>query len=303
MFHRRTAVRIQLPGLAFALSAAILLPVQGAAAEDAGGAVLTSVRAASPPLLDGSDIDTQWEAAPPLVTGDRFAEIDITLRSIFTDEEIFFLVTFPDESENREHKTLIWDDGRKVYITGPKREDTFVFKWSMEPFPVDLSLGGDAPYKADIWYWKSYRTNHAGYADDKYQIYSPLEMKKSRKLISKNGSFFYLFRSGDEGEAAYRVLVIDDYRGPTADKYEYATPTGSRADIRARGTWSNGRWTVEFGRRLQTGHPDDIFFDTDFNYQFVVSRYEIAGRKKDPSLEEPLFGSGDGGETITLTFR
>jgi hypothetical protein len=36
---------------------------------------------------------------------------------------------------------------------------------------------------------------------------------------------------------------------------------GSRDDIASKGTWKDGRWTVEFKRKLDTGHPaDDIIF-------------------------------------------
>jgi hypothetical protein len=35
---------------------------------------------------------------------------------------------------------------------------------------------------------------------------------------------------------------------------------GSRDDLKAKGIWQDGRWTVEFARKLNTGHNDDIRF-------------------------------------------
>lgn len=47
---------------------------------------------------------------------------------------------------------------------------------------------------------------------------------------------------------------------------------GSMDDIDGRASWSNGIWTVEMGRKLNTGHDDDIVFKTGDNksYSFGV---------------------------------
>ena len=34
--------------------------------------------------------------------------------------------------------------------------------------------------------------------------------------------------------------------------------TGDRGDIRAKGNWANGLWTVELSRSLNTGSPFDL---------------------------------------------
>ena len=39
-----------------------------------------------------------------------------------------------------------------------------------------------------------------------------------------------------------------------------APSVGDRGDVKARGFWRNGEWTVEFARRLSTGSPFDIAF-------------------------------------------
>ena len=35
---------------------------------------------------------------------------------------------------------------------------------------------------------------------------------------------------------------------------------GSIADIKAKGVWKNGMWTLELKRKMNTGHGDDIAF-------------------------------------------
>lgn len=75
-----------------------------------------------------------------------------------------------------------------------------------------------------------------------------------------------------------------------------------RADIKAKGIWKDGQWTIEFGRLLVTGNGDDIPFDIKQSYQFGVSRHEIAGLEEDPEAEQPKFGMGDISENLTLKF-
>jgi len=178
-----------------------------------------------------------------------------------------------------------------------------VVKWSMELIPIDLSISGDDPYRADIWYWKAYRTDHAGYADDKHQIYSDISLPKGQRLFSKNGNTFYLLRKGDQGQAAYKGSTPIGYQKDKLPGYILRNPSGSRADVHAKGKWNNGFWSVEFSRKLVTGHDDDIALDVTQNYRFGVSHYEIAGRKTDPHIEIPKFGSGEISEHLVLQFK
>lgn len=48
---------------------------------------------------------------------------------------------------------------------------------------------------------------------------------------------------------------------------------GSRGDVEQAATWSDGTWTLEFKRALDTGHPDDdvIFDDLSQTYPFGVA--------------------------------
>ncbi len=278
--------------------AAILVAGQSQAAQE-----LIAAKVAQAPTVDGIADEAIWSKAKAVITHDPLANINVTIKAVHTTDSIFFLVTFPDRTENRHHKTMVWVPEQDRYRTGPTREDTFVIKWSEEPGEIDLSLSADAPYKADIWYWKAHRTDHAGYADDKSQIYSAIEIPRSKPVISKRGRRFFLSRPGDEGNAAYLTVVHANHVGKTAGKYELSQPTGSRADVRAKGVWRRGTWTVEFQRKLATGHADDIQFDRNRRYQFGVSRFEIAGRRKNPKLDEPYFGAGEITESMYLKFQ
>ena len=106
------------------------------------------------PTIDGVANDLAWSKCTPIQTFDSVAGVTITVQSVHTDDEIYFLASYADKTENRRHKTLKWEPVIKRYLIGPEREDTLIFKWNLEPYLVDLTLSGDKPYHADIWYWK-----------------------------------------------------------------------------------------------------------------------------------------------------
>lgn len=281
----------------------LLLSMVSMVSNAAAGQILIANRVDSPPVVDGEAADPAWSQAGIVKIHDAVADIDISLRAVFSGETLYLMGQFPDATESRLHRQLVWNSERRIYEDGPTREDCLVLKWSMVPHETTLSLKENRPYRADIWFWKANRTDHAGYADDKMQLYSTTRDKKAKLLISEKGNVFYLVRLTDEGQAAYQPVLQAGYANDKVDKYEYRIPTGSRADIRAKGLWKDGTWTVEFARRLNTGHADDVKFSLKGAYPFGVSRYEIAGRDPEPAAETPLYGSGDVGEILTLKFK
>lgn len=252
------------------------------------------------PRIDGRLDDPVWATTTEIVTRDSVADIEHRLRCAWDGKRVYLLASYPDADENRQHKTLHWQADEQRYVIGPEREDTLVLKWNLEPFPVDLSVSSDDNYHADIWFWKAVRTDPGGYADDKLQIYSTEHLDDATLLLSKQFRQFYLVRKGDPGRSAYQQIIPLAYLGDAVAPYQQREPQGSRGDIQARGHWQDGVWTVEFARDLITQDPDDIAFIQGQDMQFGISRYEIAGRQPDPTLQIPLYGSGDIGETLYL---
>jgi hypothetical protein len=231
-----------------------------------------------------------------------FAFLVFAFYSVYTNEKLFFLVRFPDPDESRSHKPWIWNQREEIYETGPEREDCFIFKWAMDNETSDLNLHAAKPYTADIWFWKANRTDAVGYADDKIQILSPIKLSKSMKLRSKSGNPMFLRRKGDKGKSAYKSILYVDFSGDKIPQYEHRNPSESRADVKAKGIWSNNEWIIEFSRNLKTEQDDDVQFDLSEIYFFGVSRYEVAGLKPNPKLSQPLYGAGDVSDRIFLTF-
>lgn len=268
-----------------------------------GEQTVTAVKIDTPPIIDGYADDRAWSQDRYTITHDNIANIDMKIQAVYTAQKLYLLVRFADPDESRCHKFLVWHPDQEMYLTGPDREDCVVIKWAMGPDVENLSVYSDTPYRADIWFWKANRTDPAGYADDKYQILSNRKTYKSRALQSVTGKPMFLQRIGDSGRPAYKASVFAIYQGDKMPQYMSQEPTGSRADVQAKGRWQDRQWCVEFARNLVTGHDDDQSFDPQKQYLFGISRYEIAGQQPNPAFSQPLYNAGDVNEKLTLVFK
>jgi hypothetical protein len=265
---------------------------------------LVASKAKEPPVIDGDDSDPAWAAAKEIITHDKIANIDIRLKALYADSDIYLLAKFPDVAECRTHKSWVWDKEMEIYVEGNDREDIFQFMWSMKDKPVDLSVYADNDYTADVWYWKALRTDPIGFADDKVHYFAATQVEKVTKIVSKTGKIMYLFRSSDEGVPAFKSVIYEKYQGNMLPRFINQQPSGSLADIKAKGAWQGGWWVIEFKRALNTGYGDDVQFDINKEYIFGVSRFEITGRKNpELELDQPLYACGDVGEVLKLIFE
>jgi hypothetical protein len=267
-------------------------------------ATISSTKVAEAPAIDGTGADETWKSAKKYNIRDQRLGVDITLKSVHTNDSVYFLVSFPDKAEDRLHKPWVWSKDLEVYQIGPQREDTFTFKWDMTGKKVNLSNFSDNDYQADVWYWKGNRTDPAGYSDDKMHILSSEAAKKSKALVSTSGSQRHLLRLGDKGKPAQKKRVLTDYQGDIQDQYVSQQPDGSRADIKAKGVWKSGIWTVEFGRKLDTGNDDDVQFSavSGKSYRFGISISGLYGEEINRSKPHP-YGQGRISDPLDLNFK
>ena len=258
------------------------------------------------PTLDGDISDPVWADIKPNVIYDHTAAQNFFLKSVYTNEKVYFCIQYQDTAENPFHKPWLWNKDKSEYLSGPHREDTFVFKWSMMDDPVNLSNFSEDLYTADIWYWKANRTNMAGYADDKRQILSDKPGKGATETVSASGKKRYLFRKSDAGKPPYKEIknAPTEFSTQLVNRFEPATPEGSRGDIEAKGSWNKGFWTIEFARKFNTGHDDDVQFDpkSDKTYLFGVSIYSLYGRPL--VMDQPnRYGMGRISDPMELVFE
>lgn len=255
--------------------------------------ILVSIPVAEGPSIDGHANEPLWATAPAITTLDYSSQRPISLKSVYTADEVFFLITYPDDAPSETHKTWVWDAKEEIYREGTDREDVFVFKWSMAGNDANLTLRNPAPHHADIWFWKAFRTNPAAYADDKWHIASPESGPHSRRFTTTQSDLLYFRRWGDAGNPAFEERFFYEYNGATLIKYFPQPPTGSRGDVRAKGVWHDGQWSIEFARKLDTGHDDDVTFTPGGVYLFGVARYAMAYDTPHQEWSQPLYRTGD----------
>ena len=263
---------------------------------------IVSTKVETPPVIDGDINELIWENVKPTPIKDQASGTMILLRSVYSGDKVYFSVFFNDDVENPLHKPWLWDKDKEVYETGDHREDTFVFKWNMMDKKVDLSNFSDDSYKADVWYWKANRTNPAGYADDKNQELSDSQSEKSTEVESLTGKKRFLSRHSDKGKPAYTEFKPTTFTESLIDRYPKSMPKGSRADVIAKGQWKDGNWTIEFERKLVTGHSDDVQFDLSKEYLFGVSIFSLYGKPHDPNSPN-LYGRGRISQPLLLSFE
>lgn len=245
------------------------------------------------PVIDGRADEPMWKAAPAITTLDYSSQRPITIKSVSTPTDVYFLVTFPKDSPSVTHKTWTWDPKEEVYREGPDREDVFIFKWSMSGNDVRLELRDPEPHRADIWFWKAHRSDPSGYADDKGQSVTTEPGREARKMQAPGRSGLYFRRTADAGTAPWDEKFFFQYQGDKVEKYVPRQPKGSRGDVRAKGVWANGAWTIEFARKLRTGHDDDVAFTPGSVYLFGVSCYAIAYDTPHGEWSQAMYRTGD----------
>ncbi|HPP56112.1 MAG TPA: ethylbenzene dehydrogenase-related protein [Anaerohalosphaeraceae bacterium] len=252
---------------------------------------------------DGTANEPVWAGLPEITTLDFSSQRPIRLKAFHNGQSIFLLVVYPDSAASESHKSWFWDPTEQIYKPGNDQEDMLVLKWRLNGENLSLSPEQLVPHKADIWFWKACRTNPLGYLDDKQQEVTLEPQAESLALPSKQYGTLYLRRTGDEGQAAYTEKFFFDYQGNVLLRYYPQEPSGSRADIRGKGQWTEGQWTLEIQRVLQTGHEDDVQFEVGQTYLFAATVYEMAGTGIEPQWQQPLYRTGNAFDRLYLVIE
>ena len=149
----------------------------------------------------------------------------------------------------------------------------------------------------DIWHMKIVRTNPSGYIDDQYldstqynKTSAPDAGRKSDPGGSPYSNNINAARNAPNYTAADQPAppywILDDQKMPFTDTYatndEIAAiivkpPTGDRADIMGKAVYKDGKWTLEYGRKLATGSQYDVqFSDMNKEYSFGTAIFDNA---------------------------
>jgi PAS domain S-box-containing protein len=166
---------------------------------------------------------------------------------------------------------------------------------------------------ADLWQWKASRTNPLGYADDEWlddTVVEGYDEKAKEAAMHGDGTSHLFYNEGyvrninSEGtapkyyepdpeseedarfifqwevESGEAVKITDSARfnvGALVPGYILKRPVGNRGDVDAKGVWRDGKWMVEFRRKLNTGYDSDVQFDISRTYRFGIAIMDNSG--------------------------
>ncbi len=217
------------------------------------------------PALDGSDADwggvsSATIALKKIGPGTKTEVEAVALKAGIYKEYFFLFAAGKDDSEDLIHKPFVWKNDEARYIRGPQREDRFSIQFEMAgDYTTDWFSGKE--FKADMWHWKSSRTNPVGLVHDKMTIITATPIKRSYKTLAKNGKTVYIYRPSDAGDDIYYSKRYSRKEKEMMPKYLFSDdPKGSITDVKAKGVWTEGIWRLEIKRKMDTGHPDDVIF-------------------------------------------
>lgn len=152
--------------------------------------------------------------------------------------------------------------------------------------------------KGDLWHWKSVRSNPVEYTEDGYLIANPSkEPKKGRKRdAGSETTKAKSNRTKDKSMPAYMqdpskpasikgsLLVNEAVKITDAAAFKegdeipaymlYAAWKDSFADVKTKGVWKDGKWTLMMSRKLKTGNDDDVQFNTRKKYPFALATFD-----------------------------
>jgi mono/diheme cytochrome c family protein len=139
---------------------------------------------------------------------------------------------------------------------------------------MHTSVPGD---EADIWHWKSSRTEPSGHADDKYLNYhlgstdgrhpdNGVAAYAGNDLSGSDPTSMHLSGLTYTGDRLYLVDTVpyaaSALAGDQIPRYISRAPMASRGDVETQAYYNSltNTWTVEFVRLLSTGNTDDHDF-------------------------------------------
>ena len=284
----------------------------------AGDLVLTSKKVSSAPSDAGSSEWNKAKESKIVLTGAGSVEgkvIELKTKSVFTKDEIFFRLEWPDKDKSMNKKRWKFSGGKWTQIKADEDRLGAVFeinrvnKFATKGCAVLCHnesknekewyfAVSSAKEKADMWHWKAVRSNTVSYTEDGYVTTNPSKKpEKGRKRDAGSGKAkgnstkdkskpMYMQDLAKSASIPGSLLVshaaeIKDFsifkEGDEIPGYMLNTPwTGSFADVKTTGVWKNGNWTVMMSRKLETGYDDDVQFNTRKKYPFALAVFDNA---------------------------
>jgi hypothetical protein len=250
------------PGFAVCLT----LVAAASAAQEAPPLEWLSTYVEQAPVLDGKQ-DDAWKQAIPLSVPVREAlgggaPTEVILRALHTDDSLYVLAQWPDVTASEQRDPYVWNATANNYDRPTLADDQFALEFPLAgEFQINM-LATDVSFTTDVWHWKAGRSNLNGWVDDKRHIISPEPVEGALPYQMGGRAAIYIARPMDAGAQSYATVTMPEaHIADRVPSYVAQQPDGSQADVRGKGVHDGKGWTLEMGRRFNTGHADDAAFD------------------------------------------
>lgn len=239
-----------------------------------------SARVETLPTVDGS-MESLWQEAHPIrveAVGNTLEEhvTPVEIRSLHNGREIAFLFRWEDDTKSDSYRKYLGNgEGRAPTLVGGP-DDQFAIKFNLSGSALSCMLAGK-DYVDDVWHWKAARTNPTGYAQDRLFIVRRIEDSEDASggmYIARNGSPVQILWKEDGGDPLVTEIDPPIEGGVAGPAFEAKTPSGSQADIIAKGEWKEGIWVLELRRSLVTGHADDVSIQVGMTSKFAIAIFD-----------------------------
>ena len=260
------------------MAAGFALPAQA-------GQTLVASKIDQAATIDGNP--AEWSRVPAIVVPLKGkGKVDsVELKAAVRDGMIYVYAKWADSTESRLHKPYKWNEASQSYKRTRQLEDRFAISLEMSGNFSANKIDGSI-FNADVWHWKAGRTDPAGIAHDKMHKVSDTPFKKGKKFKAASGKTVYLGRLSDAGDRLYRAVKFDAKQQDVMKRYEVnTTPSGSIADVRAKGMWRDGYWHLEFARKFDTGNSDDAVIPADGTIKIAVAAFNNVGGRNHSTSE------------------
>jgi hypothetical protein len=222
----------------------------------------------SAPTLDGDIKEWGTEgwssiAVKPAVKDDEdnhTGNLTVEYKAVIADSDLYIASRWPDKKPDEEYKNWVWK--KKKYKRGDKVDDMFAVRFDMDG-DYDACMIAEKTYKVDLWVWSAGRSNPAGFANDMWHLITTNMIENAAEYKGPTGKMVYIKKYADEGTPIFENTKPDrkKFTEKKLPGIQWpGNPSGSVADVQAKGVWSDGYWSLEMKRSLDTKNPDDVVF-------------------------------------------
>lgn len=184
--------------------------------------------------------------------------LTLQLKAAVSGGKFYLALKYPDSSADTVYR--LWEWRGEKYTEGKQREDMLALRFHLAG-DFDRTMLSVKDYKVDVWVWSAARTNPSGFAEDTTHHVTTALQENAAEYALPDGKTVYIRKQRDAGSAPYKMLPRPkENKGEKLPSFELATPSGSGADVAAKGEWKAGHWQLEFARALNVNHPDDVTF-------------------------------------------